>query len=102
VFCSAVVFIERPARLCDIDVREDVGDRELVLLALRRLALVGGERGDVDQPGDAAVPPGGGDEGSAVRVADENDRALTRPSVRVTVATSPSSVSRPCWLAITS
>jgi hypothetical protein len=50
----------------DFDVREDIGDRELVLLALRRLALVGGERRDVDQPGDAVVGSRGGDESSAV------------------------------------
>ena len=63
------------ASVRDLDVGEDVGDRELLLQALRRLALIRGEGGDVDQPGDAVVGARGRDDGAAVGVADENGRA---------------------------
>src|SRR5882724_9114128 len=64
--------IQTPVR--DFDVREDVCSGELILLALRRLALVRGEGGDVDQPGDAVIGSRGRDQGSTVRVADEDGR----------------------------
>src|SRR5271154_7282187 len=49
---------------------EDVRNRELLLQALRRLALL---------PGAAVVGPPGRDDGPAVRVADENGRAAAPP-----------------------
>jgi hypothetical protein len=58
---------------------EDVCGRELFLLALRHLVLVWGERGDVDQPGNAFVGSRGGDDGSAVRVANEDGRDVDPP-----------------------
>src|SRR5271169_7064813 len=58
---------------------EDVRNRELLLQALRRLALIRGEGGDVDQPGDAVVGARGRDDGPAVRVAHENGRAADAP-----------------------
>ena len=51
----------------------------LFLLALRRLGLVRGERGDVDEPGDAVVGSRGGDDASAVGVADEDGGAADPP-----------------------
>src|SRR5271169_3498170 len=58
---------------------EDVRNRELLLQALRRLALIRGEGGNIDQPGDAVVGARGRDDGAAVRVADENGRAADPP-----------------------
>ena len=63
------------ASVGDLDVGEDVRDRELVLLALRGLVGVRGQRGDVDQPGDAVVGARRRDDRSAVGVADEDGRA---------------------------
>jgi len=60
-------------------VGEDVGDGELFLLALGGLGLVGGEGGDVDEPGDAVVGSCGGDDASAVGVADEDGGAADPP-----------------------
>ena len=45
----------------------------------RRLAVVRGECGDVDQPGNTVIGSCGCDDGSAVRVADEDGRAADRP-----------------------
>src|SRR5208283_248755 len=59
----------------NLDLLEGVRDGELVLLALRGLGLVRGERGDVDQPGHAVIGARGRDDGSAVGVADEDGRA---------------------------
>src|SRR2546429_4076624 len=50
----------------DLDVVEDVRDGELVLQALGGLRLVRGERGDVDQPGDAVIGSRGGYDAFAV------------------------------------
>ena len=58
---------------------EDVGDGELALLALGGLGLVGGEGSNVDEPGDAVVSSCGGDDASAVRVADEDGGAADPP-----------------------
>jgi hypothetical protein len=57
----------------------NVRDGELVLLALRRHGLVWGERGDVDQPGHPVIGSCGGDDASAVGVADEDGRAADPP-----------------------
>src|SRR3989441_653475 len=59
----------------DFDVREDVGLRELGLLSLRRFIGVRSERADINQPDNAIVGSGTGDDASAVRVPDENDWA---------------------------
>ena len=58
---------------------ENVCGGKLILLALRRLAGIRGEGGDVDQPGNAVICPRRCDNGSAVRVADENGRAADPP-----------------------
>jgi len=60
-------------------VGENVCGGKLILLALRRLAGIRGEGGDVDQPGNAVISPRRCDNGSAVRVADENGRAADPP-----------------------
>jgi hypothetical protein len=57
-------------------VREYVCGGELLLQALRRLVFVGGECGDVDEPGNAVVGSRACDDGSAVRVADEDSRLV--------------------------
>src|SRR4029077_7209210 len=59
----------------DFDVGEDVCLREIRLLCLRCLIGVRSERADVNQPGNAIVDSGAGDDTSAVGVADEDDRA---------------------------
>jgi hypothetical protein len=46
---SLIYFPPPDAPVGDFDVGENICDRELVLLALRRLAFVWGERSDVDQ-----------------------------------------------------
>jgi len=63
----------------NVDVGEDVGDGELVLLALRRLAVVRGECGDIDQSGNALNRSRGRDDRSTVRVADEYGRRADPP-----------------------
>src|SRR6266481_1084068 len=59
----------------DFDVGEDFGLRELGLLRLRRFISVRSERTDVNQPDDAIVDSGAGDDASAVGVADEDNGA---------------------------
>src|SRR5262249_36112061 len=59
----------------DFDVREDIGLREVGLLRLRRFISVRSERGDVNQPDNAIVDSGTGDNTSAVGVADEDNGA---------------------------
>src|SRR2546426_3146450 len=59
----------------DFDVGEDFGPRELGLLRLRRFISVRSERTDVNQPDDAFVDSGAGDDASAVGVADEDNGA---------------------------
>src|SRR6476620_12800093 len=54
---------------------EDVGLREVGLLRLRRFISVRSERADVNQPDNAIVDSGTGDDASAVGVADENNGA---------------------------
>src|SRR5713101_7458441 len=54
---------------------EDVGPRELGLLRLRRFIGVRSERADVNQPDNAIVGSGAGDDTSAVGVADEDNGA---------------------------
>ena len=63
------------ASIHDFDVGEDVGLRELGLLRLRRFIGVRSERADVNQPDNAIVGSGAGDDASAVGVADEDNRA---------------------------
>ena len=58
---------------------KDVGDRELLLLALRGFGVVGCERRDVDQRGDPVVRPGMRDQGAAVRVAEKDHGAADPP-----------------------
>src|SRR6267142_948766 len=59
----------------DFDVREDVSLREIRLLRLRRFIFVGSERADINQPGNAIVGTGSGDDASAIGVADEDNGA---------------------------
>src|SRR6266404_5203834 len=59
----------------DFDVGEDVGLRELGLLRLRRFISVRSQRADVNQPDNAVVDSGAGDDASAVGVADEDNGA---------------------------
>ncbi len=59
----------------DFDFGEDVGLREVVQLRLGRLIGVGSKCSDVDQAGNALVGSGAGDDGSAIGVANENNRA---------------------------
>ena len=58
---------------------EDVRDGKLLLQALRGFGLVGCERCDVDQGGYPVVCSGVRDQGTAVRVADEDDGAADPP-----------------------
>src|SRR5712692_3316132 len=58
----------------DFDVGEDVGALELGLLRLRRFIGVRSERADVNQPNDAIIVSSAGDDGSAVGVADKDNR----------------------------
>src|ERR1700758_3508168 len=59
----------------DFDVGENVGPRELGLLRLRRFIGVRSERADINQPDNAVVGSGAGDDASAVGVADQDYRA---------------------------
>jgi hypothetical protein len=61
------------------DVLEHVGNRELLLLALRGFVRVWGKRRDVDESGDAVIGSCGRNGASAVRVADENGWAADPP-----------------------
>ena len=63
----------------DFDVGENIGSGELVLLTLRRFVDIRGKCGDVDQPGNVVVRSRGCDDGSALRVADEDGRAAHLP-----------------------
>src|SRR5258708_5568461 len=54
---------------------EHVGLREVELLRLRRFIFVGSERADINQPGNAIVGTGSGDDASAIGVADEDNGA---------------------------
>src|SRR5882762_7589572 len=63
------------ASVHDFDVGEDVCLREVSLLCLRCLIGVRSERADVNQPGNAIVGSGAGDDASAVGVADEDNGA---------------------------
>src|SRR5271169_6626704 len=67
----------------DFDVGEDVCLREVRLLCLRCLIGVWSERTDVNQPGNAIVDSGARDDGSAVGVADEDDRAADPADCRL-------------------
>src|SRR6516165_8694268 len=58
----------------DFYVRKNVRLREVGLLRLSRFIGVRCERGDVNQPDNTIVSSGAGDNTSAVRVADENNR----------------------------
>jgi len=60
----------RPVRY--LDVLENVGNREALLLALRGFVRVWGKRRDVDESGDAVIGSCGRNDASAVRVADED------------------------------
>ena len=50
----------------DLNVFEDVGNGELLLLALRSFVGIGGKRGDVDEPSDAVIGSCGRDDTSAI------------------------------------
>ena len=52
-----------------LDVLENVGNREALLLALRGFVRVWGKRRDVDESGDAVIGSRGRNDASAVRVA---------------------------------
>ena len=99
--CDA--FGEQPdAPVRDFDMRENVCGRKLVYVTLRGLAGVRGECGDINQPSNSVICSRGRDDGSAVRVADENRGAANAPQRAFTVATSLSFVSRPYWADVTS
>src|SRR5260370_15280203 len=77
-------FREHPdSPLSHFDVLEDFRRGELAQLAVHRLASVRGDCGDVDQPGDAVIRSRGGDDGSTVRVADEDGGAADPPHCAV-------------------
>src|SRR6266446_6951651 len=59
----------------DFNVGEDVGPREIDLLCLRRFIGVRSERADINQPGNAIIGSGAGNDASAVGVADEDNGA---------------------------
>jgi len=63
----------------DFDMRENVCGRKLVYVTLRGLAGVRGECGDINQPSNSVICSRGSDDGSAVRVADENRGAANAP-----------------------
>ncbi len=63
----------------DFDVLEHFGDGELFLLALRGFVGVGGERGDVDQPGNAVIGSCRRDNASPVGVAHKDGWATDPP-----------------------
>ena len=73
----------------DLDVGEDVCDGKLLLQALRGLVLVRGEGRDVDQPGDAVVRSRGVMTVPPYEWPTRMAGLLTRPSARLTAATSP-------------
>ena len=103
IACETVdAFRKQPdTSIRDFDVREDVCLWEVRLLCLRCLVGVRSERGDVDQPGNAVVGSGAGDDASAVRVADENGRTADPPAASfLTVAMSSAVVLRLYWAAI--
>src|SRR5258708_18512173 len=59
----------------DFYLRKDVGRREIGLLRLRTLVGIWCKRTDVNQADNAIVGSSAGDDGSAVGVADKDDRA---------------------------
>src|SRR5438445_10790478 len=63
----------------DLNVLEDVGNGEPLLLALRSFVGVGGKRGDVDKSSDAVIGSGGRDDTSTVGVANEDRWAADAP-----------------------
>src|SRR6185369_1326321 len=65
--------------VADFGVAEDFRLRKLVLLILRGLVLVGAQRGEVDEPGDARVLAGVRDDRSAVGMTHEQNRAAHSP-----------------------
>src|SRR3989454_12719125 len=65
----------------DFDMGVDVGRRELGLLRLRCFIGVRSERADINQPDNAIVGSGAGDDASAVGVADE-DYGVADPAHR--------------------
>ncbi len=71
--------LQPDAAVGDVNLVEDVRLGELVLLALRRLGLVQAQGRDVDQSSNAGVHAGVRDDGSAVGVADKNDRTADSP-----------------------
>src|SRR5207248_4158505 len=76
--CDA--FGEYPnAPVRNFDMRENVCGRKLVYVTLRGLAGVRGECGDINQPSNSVICSRGCDDGSAVRVADENRGAANAP-----------------------
>ena len=62
------------AAVGDVNVFEDVCRGELGLYALRRFGLIRTQGRDVDEGGNAAVRAGVRDDGSAVRMAGQDDR----------------------------
>src|SRR6476646_7943082 len=79
---------------------EDVRDGKLLLQALRGFGLVGCECCDVDQGGHPVVCSGVRDQGTAVRVADEDDGAADPPEAAGDALLFRES--SPCWEQITS
>jgi len=63
------------ATVLDVNVGEDRCLREIGLLRLRRLVRVRSKRADVNQAGNPIVGSGAGDDGSAIGMADKDNRA---------------------------
>ncbi|MEY2462276.1 MAG: hypothetical protein QOH64_414 [Acidimicrobiaceae bacterium] len=80
ISCEALhaVWAQPDMAVREFDVGEDVRGRELVLLALRRLGFVRGERSDVDQPGNAVIGTCGGDLAEDLPVLDLGVGLLAR------------------------
>ena len=52
---------------------EDICPGKLALLALRALVVIGRQRRDIDERGDARIGPGMGDERAAIGVPDKDN-----------------------------
>src|SRR5580704_13896252 len=81
IACEGIhAFLKQPeTSIRDFDVRENVGLRELGRLRVGRLVGVRRKCGEVDQPGNAIVGSGAGDDASAIRVTDENGWTADSP-----------------------
>jgi len=81
VACEGIhAFRKQPeASVRDLDVREDVCLRELGWLRVRHFIGVRRKCGEINQPGNAIVGSGAGDDASAVRMSHKNSRTTHSP-----------------------